>query len=428
MDITYVNHPDATSEWPPIAARAGDLIFVGGQMPVHPVTGIPAETALLQGMPYHGSSIEKQLRYLYGNLDEALKIIGTDLKHILKINSFQTHTEDIDMALRVRRDWFDGENPPPSTLVMTPELPVKGARVLIDLINVAIDAEMPMEGVSISSSPAIAQAKAIGWAVYSQAIKGGGFVFSRGTSPHNAQGPLPETLPEYAFPYRYDQVQFQFRCEMERLKDLLADAGCSLSDVVRVECHMTNMEDISSLDEVWEEYFPIDPPARVIIPVPLVSPPMIIETGLIAVDPRGPYRKKNIQAEGVPAPRSPVSQAVKAGPYLFLSGQMATDGINGLAPEAQGEEGFPFHTSNAKLQAKYILKNVDAICRAAGTSVNSIVRRQVHYVDLRDMPKAESVWLQQLNNKLPPTSSFRTSGPLPIPKCTLQYDLIAYIP
>ena len=57
MDITYVNHPDATSEWPPIAARAGDLIFVGGQMPVHPVTGIPAETELLQGMPYHGSSL-----------------------------------------------------------------------------------------------------------------------------------------------------------------------------------------------------------------------------------------------------------------------------------------------------------------------------------------------------------------------------------
>ena len=103
-------------------------------------------------------------------------------------------------------------------------------------------------------------------------------------------------------------------------------AGFNVIDVIK---QLQNIYDyqhksanhlLNITDEVWEEYFPIDPPARVIIPVPLVSPPMIIETGLIAVDPRGPYRKKIIQAEGVPAPRSPVSQAVKAGPYLFLSG------------------------------------------------------------------------------------------------------------
>src|SRR5690606_9430899 len=108
----YARHPDAPAGSPPAAARAGDLVFVGGQMPVHPVDGIPPETQLLPGMPWHGSIIEKQLRYLYDNLDERLKELGTSLKPIAKINSFHVHGEDADMALRVRRQWFDHDYPP----------------------------------------------------------------------------------------------------------------------------------------------------------------------------------------------------------------------------------------------------------------------------------------------------------------------------
>jgi enamine deaminase RidA (YjgF/YER057c/UK114 family) len=426
--IRYLRHPEAPAGAPPIAARAGDLIFVGGQMAAHPVDGIPAETQLLPGMPWHGSLIEKQLRYIYDNLETRLKEVGGSLKRIAKINSFHVYGEDADMALRVRRQWFDHDTPPPSTLVLAPELTVRGARALIDMIAVAEDAAQPMTPVALSKSPPIAQVKAIGWAVYSQVLTAGGLIFTRGTAPHNQNGPLPETLDTYPFPYEFDQVQFQLRYELERLKDLLADAGASLKDVVRAEIHLPDMVNLAAVDEVWKEYFPIDPPARVIIPVPLVIPPMIIETGLIAVDPNGPYKKEVLKAANVPVPKGHESQAIKAGPYVFFSGQMATDYQSGLAPEARVDDNFPFHASRPRLEAEYVLKNVQALCDVAGTSVANIVKRRIHHTDLADAPRAEAAWMKQLGDQLPPTSVIKTSGPLPVPGCSIQYDLIAYAP
>ena len=427
-ELKYLRHPNATDGMAPVAVRAGDLIFVGGQMAVHPESGVPAETRLHPGMPHHGSLIEKQLRYLYGNLTDWLPELGTSLKHIMKINSFHIHGEDIDMALRERRNWFHHEDPPPSTLVFTPALTARDARVLIDLINVADDASLPMTPVALTKSPPIAQVKSIGWAVFSQVIKGGGLVFTRGTTAHNQDGPLPETLADYPFPYAVNQVQFQLRYELERMKDLLEDAGCTLSDVVKAELHMTDMTDLAAVDEVWNEYFPVDPPARVIIPVPLVVLPMRIESEFIAVDPKGPFKKEVINVDEVTPRLGPESHAVKAGPYVFISGQMATDFENGLATEAQSDPNFPFHSTPARLEAEYVIKNVEKICQAAGTSINNLVKRRVHHTDLKDTPNAEAAWKENLGNKIPPTSVFQTSGPLPVPDCSVQYDLIAYAP
>lgn len=427
-DILYLRDPEAPADAFPIAARAGDLIFVGGQMPVHPITGILPETLLHKGMPFHGSLIEKQLRYLFETLDGQLQQAGTSLKRIVRINSYHAHDEDIDMALRMRREWFDRDTPPPSTLVSVSALTARDARVLIDLINVAEDAKRPIEGVKLSQQAPISQVKQIGWAVFSQILKAGGLVFTRGATAHNESGPVPEVMPDRPFPYAFDQVKFQLRHELNRLQGLLEDAGCSLSDVVRAEIHMTDMTDLAAVDEVWPEYFPVDPPARIIVPVTLPVLPMRIETELIAIDPDGPFRRETIHSKDAPVPLGPVPQAIKAGPYVFLSGQMASDYKNGLAPEAVADKNFPFQSSSTKLQAEYVLKNVEAICAAAGTSSANIVKRRIHHTDLDEVPRAEQVWRKRLGDRIPPTSVIPTHGPLPVPDCTIQYDLIAYAP
>jgi len=427
-EITYVRDAEAPDGALPVAARAGDLVFVGGQMAVHPITGIPAETLLSKGMPFHGSLIEKQLRYLYQRLEDQLPQADTSLKHIVRISSYHAHNEDIDMALRERRNWFDHNTPPPSTLVSVSALTARDARVMIDLINVASDAKRPIEGVKLTHQAPISQVKQIGWAVFSQILKGGGLVFTRGATAHNESGPVPEVLPDRPFPHAFDQVQFQLRHELNRLKGLLEDAGCSLGDVVRAELHMTDMSDLAAVDEVWEEYFPVDPPARIIVPLLLPVLPMRIETELIAIDPDGPFRKQTIHTDQAPTPLGPVPQAVKAGPYVFLSGQMASDYKSGLAPEAKVDQNFPFHSSSAKLQAAYILKNVEAICAAAGTTSANLVKRRIHHTDLSDIPRAEEVWRNKLTDRVPPTSIIPTSGALPVPDCTIQYDLIGYAP
>ncbi len=394
-------------------------------MAAHPVSGVPEEAKLLPRIPWHGSSIQKQLNYLYSNLDRSLKEVGSSLHDIMKINSYHTDPLEIDMALRVRREWF-GENPPPSTLTLTPVLPVRGAAVLIDMINLAADARLKREPV-ITSAPAIAQVRTIGWAAFTQAMKGGGFVFTRGTVAQGPDGALPETDPNADFPYRYSQIRFQTEYSLNRIKALLTDANSSLKDVIRAEVHLADMNDLAELDEIWRDFFPSEFPARVVVPMSLAVPDMRVEIEVIAVDPKGPYRKEVVTTSNAPTPLSPESQAVKAGPYLFFSGQMATDYADGIPPEAQPHPSFPYHSSAIKRQVEYIYKNVEAICQAAGTSPRNLLKRRVHHLSLKDMAVAEQVWQSKLQDRLPPTSTIRVNDPLPVPGCKVQYDLIALV-
>ena len=427
MKIEFAHHPDAPAGSPPLAARAGDHVFVGGQLAAHPIQGIPSEAKLLPNYYWHGSSIHKQLTYIYSNLDNVLKGLGSSLGKCVKINSYHTDPSEVDMALRVRKEWFDIEGPPPSSLLIVPELPVHGASVSLDMTTLADDSELGRELVQIKSVQQIGQVAAIGWSVYSQAVRGGGFVFTRGTTPTGPRGPIDEIVPHPELRYRHNPIRFQTEYVLDYLKMLLGDAGCTLGDVVRAEIYLVDMSDFAVFDEVWSRYFPEDPPARIVIQSPLAVPHCVVEIELVAVDPAGPYKKEIISTCNAPTPLGSEPQAVRAGPFLFLSSQLASDYENGLAEEARIDPNFPFHANTSKLQTLYILKNVRAICEAAGTSIRNLVKRRAIHTDLNDFPEAEVHWRNAIPNRVPPTTAIRTSGPLAVPGCTVMYDLTAAV-
>ena len=428
VSIQYLHHPDAPPGVPPIAAAAGDHVFVGGQLAAHPTQGIPAEAKLLPHYHWHGSSIHKQLSYVYGQLDGHLKELGSSLRQCLKINSYHLDPAEVDMALRVRKDWFDVDSAPPSSLLLVSELPVHGATVCLDMTNLRSSAPLSREKIEIRRVEPIGQVAAIGWSVYSQAMRGGGFIYTRGTTATGPRGPIEEIVPHPELAYRHNPVRFQAEYILNYLQDLLADAGCGFGDVVRAEIYLDRMEDYAVFDEVWRTYFPVDPPARVVIRSPLVVPHAIIEIELVAVDPKGPFDKETIHSDSAPVPLGGEPQAVRAGPYVFLSTQMATDYRTGLAAEARPDPNFPFHSSPIGLQTAYILKNVESICGAAGTSIRHLVKRRAIYTDLRDHVEAERLWRDATDERLPPTTCFRTEAPLVVPGCTVQYDLTGVIP
>ena len=232
------------------------------------------------------------------------------------------------------KDWFDPDSAPPSSLLLVPELPVHGATVSLDMTTLRADASLDREQVEIKRVEPIGQVAAIGWSVYSQAMRGGGFIFTRGTTPTGPRGPIDEIVPHPELAYRHNPIRFQTEYVLEYLRKLLSDADCSFEDVVRAEIYLDRMEDYAVFDEVWQTYFPVDPPARVVIRSPMVVPHAIVEIELVAIDPRGPFRKEIIHTDEAPTPLGPEPQAVRAGPYLFLSTQMATDYCQGVAPEA----------------------------------------------------------------------------------------------
>lgn len=414
-----------------MASRAGDFIFIGGGIAAHPASGVPDEVKPMLGYPYHWSGIHRQLRYIYDQMRPALDDLGSGIQRMMKVNTYLIDPREIYEALNIRKDYFGVETPPPSTLVLVPELPVKGVSVATDGVALAQDAELDREALFTSTpeAPMPPHERIWGHRIYVKASRGGGFIFTSGRT-NNVIGAASDKMsvghPD--FPYRDDQSVIATEMILRYLKSALSELGAGLQDVVKAEVHLSHMKNLAGLDEVWPKHFGQDPPARIFVPAHFPNEFAVFEIELIALDPRGPYQKEIVSVRDVPQPLGYEPRAVKAGPYLFFSGQMATDYRQGLAPEASVDPHFPFHASRIKKQVRYILKNVEAICRACGTSSQNLVRRRALHVDLNDLGEAETVWNETIGPRLPPTTVFRTAGPLPVPECSVQYDLTAFIP
>ena len=375
--------------------------------------------------------MDRQIRYVYDNMTLALETTGSAISRVMQIDSFHMNPAEIDPALRVRKEYFGVETPPPSILLLVSETPVEGATVTCDVIALATDAKQDRVAFETSSAktPQSTINLIFGQRIFVQAVRGGGFIFTQGKGPSREGAIAEEVFRHPDFPYRDNQIKLQTEIILDYFKSLLEAENATLEHVLKAEVCLRNMEDIAGMDEVWRTYFPTDPPARTIIPASLAGPPeMLIEVQLIAIDPSGPYRKEVISPPDMAPPVGQQSHAVKAGPFLFFSEQMATDYRHGMAPEALPDAAFPYHSSGIKRQVKYIINNVETICRLGGTSIQNLVRRRAIHSDFSELCEAEEVWTETLGERLPPTTTVRATNPLTVPSCTVQYDLIAFVP
>ena len=85
---------------------------------------------------------------------------------------------------------------------------------------------------------------------------------------------------------------------------------------------------------------------------------------------------KVIKSE-IPQPLANYSEASQAGDLIFAAGQLASDWKDGVPKEARKHPNFPFYGSDIKLQADFILKNLAKTFKAAGTSLDNVVKAQV---------------------------------------------------
>jgi 2-iminobutanoate/2-iminopropanoate deaminase len=81
--------------------------------------------------------------------------------------------------------------------------------------------------------------------------------------------------------------------------------------------------------------------------------------------------RETVQAPGAPAAIGPYSHAVRGGELLFCSGQVPLDPASG---EIVG--------ADAAAQAERCLLNLQAVCEAAGTSLERAVRMTIYMTDL----------------------------------------------
>lgn len=112
--------------------------------------------------------------------------------------------------------------------------------------------------------------KAIG--PYSQAVKHGGLVYCSGqiALDHKTMHIVGESATEQA-----TQV-------MENLAAVLKAAGSDLTKVLKCTIYLKNMDDFEGVNEIYEEFFKENPPARATVGVSRLPKDVLIEIDLIA--------------------------------------------------------------------------------------------------------------------------------------------------
>lgn len=76
----------------------------------------------------------------------------------------------------------------------------------------------------------------------------------------------------------------QTRQTLENLKRILALAGATLEDAVKLNVFLTDMNDFTEFNAVYREYFPHNPPARTTVGTAgLSNAAMVVEIEAIAV-------------------------------------------------------------------------------------------------------------------------------------------------
>jgi 2-iminobutanoate/2-iminopropanoate deaminase len=88
-----------------------------------------------------------------------------------------------------------------------------------------------------------------------------------------------------------------------------------------------------------------------------------------------------IVSDRAPAPIGPYSQAIRAGDFLFLSGQIPLSPTDGTVVGITAAE-----------QAEQVLANLHAVLEAAGASATDVVKTTIFLVDLDDFASVNEVY------------------------------------
>ena len=108
---------------------------------------------------------------------------------------------------------------------------------------------------------------------YSQAVKAGNMVY---TSGQIALDPETMKIVTGGITEQSDKV-------MQNLMKVLEAAGAGADSVVKTTCFLSDMEHFTAFNDVYECYFPKNPPARSCVEVARLPKDVLVEVEAVAV-------------------------------------------------------------------------------------------------------------------------------------------------
>jgi 2-iminobutanoate/2-iminopropanoate deaminase len=130
------------------------------------------------------------------------------------------------------------------------------------------------------------------------------------------------------------------------------------------------------------------------------------------VGPGGTVVRKKVVTSEAPKPIGPYSQAVIAGGFLFVSGQIAIDPRTGEVVKG-----------DVVAQTERVFENLGAILKEAKLTFDHVVKATVYLADMADFPRMNEVYAKYLGKEPPARSTVQAAG---LPKAVqVEIDVIA---
>lgn len=126
-------------------------------------------------------------------------------------------------------------------------------------------------------------------------------------------------------------------------------------------------------------------------------------------------QKQVIHTDKAASGKVPLSQAIRAGDWLYCSGQLPIDPATGeIVPGGVAE------------QTRQIIENLKAVCEEAGTSLANAVKVTIFMADLADLQEMNAVFEEYFGVDDPPArTTFQAGGVIAGAK--LEIELTAFI-
>jgi 2-iminobutanoate/2-iminopropanoate deaminase len=122
--------------------------------------------------------------------------------------------------------------------------------------------------------------------------------------------------------------------------------------------------------------------------------------------------KQIISSPAAPAALGPYSQAVRAGDFVFCSGQTGLDPATGVLREG------------VAAQAEQVLDNLAAVLAAAGVSFADVVKTTIFLTDMGDFQTVNALYAKRFSGGLPARSTVQVAA---LPKSgAVEIEMIAY--
>ena len=406
--------------------RAGRWVFASGQAATDYVNGL-APDVVQADFPLNGEThYKRESRRIYSNVKEVLAEAGAGIPDVVRVDQYYTTERAMHPYHEVRHEVF-GKNIPPSTSNLHKKFSRTG-----QTIEIQVMAAVPGSGLKVkheSFKPSYDISPVSG---YSPALSAGDFRFvpgQTGEARKDGEGPLDPSVRHPRALWRQWPIKLETDYIVkQKLTACLEGAGASIDSVVKAQVYLSDKEDVPGFNEAWLAHFKNSPPATTIIATTdpgFAINALRIEINTISLAVKGKTKREIIEGPQPPAFDGYVS-AIKCGDLLFLSGLMAMEDGR-LIDEAKVDERQPFYGIPVKAELRSIIRQAEAICRAAGTSLRNAVRIQQFHTDLADLPAAIEVWNEAMDHAPLPLSPIECAW-LPVPGARVQVDLWVHVP